>query len=83
MLRPFSPTALRAQVDESYTPSCISIRIGTSLHDLQEIHVVDLKEPDGWVPLPAWRSGEIGRVRGVCCPKRQGALSTTSPTRTL
>jgi anaphase-promoting complex subunit 10 len=40
------------KVDESYTPSCISIRIGTSLHDLQEIHVVDLKEPDGWVTIP-------------------------------
>merc|ERR1712098_700264 len=31
------------KIDESYTPSCISVRIGTAQHDLQEIQVVDLK----------------------------------------
>mmetsp|Transcript_76654 Transcript_76654/g.211768 ORF Transcript_76654/g.211768 Transcript_76654/m.211768 type:complete len:194 (-) Transcript_76654:126-707(-) len=39
------------KIDESYTPSCISVRIGTAHHDLQEIQVVDLKEPDGWVTI--------------------------------
>eukprot|EP00933_Yihiella_yeosuensis_P013518 TRINITY_DN12487_c0_g1_i1.p1 TRINITY_DN12487_c0_g1~~TRINITY_DN12487_c0_g1_i1.p1 ORF type:complete len:219 (+),score=30.34 TRINITY_DN12487_c0_g1_i1:42-698(+) len=39
------------RIDESYTPSCISVRIGTAEHDLQEIQVVDLKEPDGWLTV--------------------------------
>jgi len=39
------------KVDESYTPSCISVRIGTAHHDLQEVQVVDLKEPDGWITI--------------------------------
>mmetsp|Transcript_119737 Transcript_119737/g.298667 ORF Transcript_119737/g.298667 Transcript_119737/m.298667 type:complete len:197 (+) Transcript_119737:122-712(+) len=43
------------KIDESYTPSCISVRIGTSHHDLQEIQVVDLKEPDGWISIPLAR----------------------------
>lgn len=38
--------------DESYTPQQLSIRIGSSHHDLQEVQVVDLREPDGWVRIP-------------------------------
>lgn len=38
--------------DESYTPQQVSIRIGTGYFDLQEIQVVDLREPDGWVRVP-------------------------------
>ena len=37
--------------DESYTPSKISIRAGTTFHDLQEIHVEELTEPSGWVKI--------------------------------
>lgn len=37
------------KLDESYTPSRISIRSGTHFNDLQEIEVVDLCEPSGWV----------------------------------
>ena len=37
------------RLDESYTPSKISIRAGTCLHDLQEVRTVDLEEPTGWV----------------------------------
>lgn len=40
------------KVDESYTPSRISIRIGTAHHDLQEIQQLELKEPDGWINVP-------------------------------
>ena len=36
-------------LDESYTPSKISIRAGNSFHDLREIKVVDLEEPGGWM----------------------------------
>ncbi|XP_055596630.1 anaphase-promoting complex subunit 10 [Uranotaenia lowii] len=37
------------KLDESYTPSRISIRCGTHFNDLQEVEVVDLCEPSGWI----------------------------------
>ncbi|PBC25727.1 anaphase-promoting complex subunit 10 [Apis cerana] len=40
------------KLDESYTPSRISIRAGTNFNDLQEIEVMDLNEPSGWVIIP-------------------------------
>mmetsp|Transcript_28658 Transcript_28658/g.66470 ORF Transcript_28658/g.66470 Transcript_28658/m.66470 type:complete len:193 (+) Transcript_28658:113-691(+) len=57
--------------DESYTPSCISVRIGTGYHDLQEIQVVDLKEPDGWVSIQLARPhGEAElSVSPACMPR--------------
>ena len=49
------------KLDESYTPSKISIRAGTTFHDLQEIHVEELNEPSGWVTiLPPRPEGEGG-----------------------
>ena len=38
--------------DESYTPSKVSVRCGTNFNDLQEIEVMELKEPSGWVKIP-------------------------------
>jgi anaphase-promoting complex subunit 10 len=35
------------KLDESYTPSKISIRSGTHFNDLQEIEIIDLSEPSG------------------------------------
>lgn len=35
--------------DESYTPSLLSIRAGTSDLDLKEIRVVQMQEPVGWL----------------------------------
>ncbi|XP_022184239.2 anaphase-promoting complex subunit 10 [Nilaparvata lugens] len=40
------------KLDESYTPSRISIRAGTNFSDLQEVEVTDLTEPTGWVVMP-------------------------------
>ncbi len=40
------------KLDESYTPNKISVRAGTSVHDLKEIRVVELNEPIGWVKVP-------------------------------
>jgi len=40
------------KLDESYTPNRISIRAGTGLHDLQELQIVELEEPAGWVCIP-------------------------------
>ena len=39
------------KLDESYTPKKISIRTGTTFHDLTEIHLLELDEPDGWVSV--------------------------------
>lgn len=42
------------KMDESYTPSKISIRAGTHFHDLQEVHEMELEEPTGWVNVNLW-----------------------------
>ncbi|KAH6920279.1 hypothetical protein HPB50_028735 [Hyalomma asiaticum] len=39
------------KLDESYTPNRISVRVGSSFHDLQELEAKDLREPTGWVPI--------------------------------
>ncbi|GFZ47395.1 hypothetical protein JCM24511_05138 [Saitozyma sp. JCM 24511] len=38
--------------DDSYTPSRISIRAGTGLHDLQEVRLQEFNKPDGWLHIP-------------------------------
>ena len=38
--------------DESYTPKQLSIRVGTTFHDLREITNVEINEPRGWVSIP-------------------------------
>lgn len=40
------------KLDESYTPSRISIRCGTHFNDLNEIEIIDLCEPSGWIVVP-------------------------------
>ncbi|KAK6626249.1 Anaphase-promoting complex subunit 10 [Polyplax serrata] len=40
------------KLDESYTPSRISVRAGTNFTDLQEVEVIDLNEPTGWFLIP-------------------------------
>ncbi|CRL00379.1 CLUMA_CG013647, isoform A [Clunio marinus] len=40
------------KLDESYTPSRISIRSGTHFNDLNEIEIIDLCEPSGWIVVP-------------------------------
>lgn len=40
------------KLDESYTPSRISVRSGTHFNDLREIEMIDLSEPTGWVRVP-------------------------------
>lgn len=39
-------------LDESYTPKKMSIRCGTTFHDLVEVRNVELNEPTGWVIIP-------------------------------
>ncbi|KAJ9703478.1 hypothetical protein PVL29_005012 [Vitis rotundifolia] len=40
---------VKLQLDESYTPSKISIRAGDGFHNLKEIKTVELVKPTGWV----------------------------------
>ncbi|XP_065619302.1 anaphase-promoting complex subunit 10 isoform X2 [Quercus suber] len=39
------------QLDESYTPSKISIRAGNGFHNLKEVKTVELDKPSGWIYL--------------------------------
>ncbi|KAM8711600.1 hypothetical protein ACLKA7_012162 [Drosophila subpalustris] len=50
------------KLDESYTPSRISIRSGTNFNDLQELQVIDLTEPNGWVQIPI-KDGNVKSLR--------------------
>jgi len=36
-------------LDDSYTPSTLAIRAGTGPSDLQDVRVVTLEKPDGWI----------------------------------
>ena len=36
------------KTDESYTPSKISVRVGNSFYELQEVKMIEFKEPIGW-----------------------------------
>ncbi|CAI5742291.1 unnamed protein product [Peronospora destructor] len=40
------------KLDESYTPKKIAIRSGSTVHDLKEIHVEHVAEPNGWISIP-------------------------------
>jgi len=54
--------------DESYTPAVISIRAGSSLHDLQEVVTLELDEPSGWITVPlrsAGSTGDLSRDRAM------------------
>ena len=59
----------------------MSVRIGTSYHDLQEIQQVDLREPEGWVlpgrssPIEGLGALEMGLLDFTSCWKQQDATS--------
>ncbi len=38
-------------LDESYTPKQIAVKAGNNAHDLQNVAVLDVNEPKGWVDL--------------------------------
>jgi anaphase-promoting complex subunit 10 len=40
------------KLDESYTPRKLSIRAGTTFHDLTEIKTQTISEPSGWITIP-------------------------------
>lgn len=51
------------KADESYTPSKISVRVGTTYQDLQEVRVVELREPEGWIYIPLYSPGGTRPLR--------------------
>ncbi|KAK9823338.1 hypothetical protein WJX72_002036 [[Myrmecia] bisecta] len=51
------------KLDESYTPNKLSVRAGTSFHDLKEIRVIDLEEPVGWVVAPLLAPGSTSCLK--------------------
>lgn len=42
-------------LDESYTPKKMKVRVGTTYHNLEEVRTVDVREPCGWCTIPLWR----------------------------
>lgn len=42
-------------LDESYTPKRMKLRVGTTFHNLEEVRTIDVREPCGWVTIPLWR----------------------------
>lgn len=46
---------LDSNLDESYTPKKMKIRVGETFHNLEEVRVVELREPRGWCVIPLWR----------------------------
>lgn len=47
------------ELDESYTPCRISVRAGTNFNDLQEIEVVELDEPKGWIKIMTKNNNDL------------------------
>lgn len=39
------------RLDESYTPNIISVRAGINFNDLQEVQLVELLKPYGWIRI--------------------------------
>lgn len=39
------------QNDESYTPNKLLIRLGSSFQDLQDFHIIQVDEPNGWISV--------------------------------
>lgn len=42
-------------LDESYTPKRLQVRVGTTFHNLEEVRTIDVWEPCGWCTVPLWR----------------------------
>jgi len=51
------------KIDESYTPRKISLRSGTTHHDLEEVRALTLEKPMGWVRIPCGDPAARGAAR--------------------
>eukprot|EP00347_Sterkiella_histriomuscorum_P022182 403331386 len=50
------------KTDESYTPSKISIRVGNSFYELQEVKLIEFEEPIGWFTFQLHEKGTNGQI---------------------
>lgn len=59
------------KLDESYTPKKLSVRAGSTAHDLKEVRVEHLAEPSGWVSIPLFADeaagDEVRRLQARSC----------------
>jgi len=61
------------KLDESYTPKKLSIRAGSTVHDLKEVRVEHVVEPTGWVTIPLSDGGAgDGEVRALPADSPRG-----------
>lgn len=42
-------------LDESYTPKRMKVRVGTTFLNLEEVRTIDVREPCVWCTIPLWR----------------------------
>ncbi|GMG15385.1 unnamed protein product [Phytophthora fragariaefolia] len=64
------------KLDESYTPKKIAIRVGSTLHDLKEIHVQHIAEPSGWISIPLQAEEASEQVGVGSCSARRELLGS-------
>ena len=50
------------KTDESYTPSRISIKVGNSFNDLQEVKLIEFQDPNGWYTFYLEQANSLGDV---------------------
>mmetsp|Transcript_7531 Transcript_7531/g.7757 ORF Transcript_7531/g.7757 Transcript_7531/m.7757 type:complete len:195 (+) Transcript_7531:220-804(+) len=63
-------------LDESYTPKKISIRSGSSMHDLLDLTAIDLHEPIGWVSISLNNSMVSNSTEDISTNASHNALRT-------
>eukprot|EP00775_Hariotina_reticulata_P013199 gene13199-13330_t len=49
------------KADESYTPSRLAIRAGSTCHNLKDVCMVELREPIGWTKVAVLANHQNGR----------------------
>lgn len=47
---------LNYKLDESYTPCKVVVKAGSHFHDLKDVKLVELDEPNGWIQIPLSRA---------------------------
>jgi anaphase-promoting complex subunit 10 len=51
---------LNYEEDESYTPQKVSIRTGFRADEMEEVNVIHLSQPQGWVRFPVMSGDQVG-----------------------
>mmetsp|Transcript_37659 Transcript_37659/g.80416 ORF Transcript_37659/g.80416 Transcript_37659/m.80416 type:complete len:357 (+) Transcript_37659:58-1128(+) len=60
-------------LDESYTPKRMKVRVGTTFHNLEEVRTIDVREPCGWCTIPLWRKWGEDVLDNVLDPEGETA----------